>query len=121
MKYEITYAELANIYNLIARADSKIYDLAVAGINYRNASDAYAASDYKPSAALEMHYCYETREKAEKALLRIYSQLADALGLDKKQTYGDEGAWVSASKRCTDTFLYIAKREALRLAKLAKI
>ena len=44
-----------------------------------------------------------------------------AIILDKKQTYGDEGAWVSASKRCTDTFLYIAKREALRLAKLAKI
>ena len=39
------------------------------------------------------------------------------LGINRKELYGEEAYFLTQSKRCTGSFLEIAKREALRLAK----
>lgn len=117
MKYEITYNELASIYSSIAKADAKYQELLNASRTYTDASDAYAASGYLLSKGMEMSRALELRDKAEKALLRTYSKLVDLLGINRKERYGEEAYFLTQSKRCDGSFLYIAKREALRLAK----
>lgn len=117
MKFETTYTELASIYASIAKADAKYQELLNAERAYNDASRAYAESGYLLSKANEMSEAFDLRDKAEKALLRTYSKLVDLLGINRNERYGDEAYFLSYSKRCTDSFLYIAKREALRLAK----
>ena len=117
MKFETTYTELASIYASIAKADAKHHELPNAERAYNDASRAYAESGYLLSKANEMSEAFDLRDKAEKALLRTYSKLVDLLGINRNERYGDEAYFLSYSKRCTDSFLYIAKREALRLAK----
>jgi hypothetical protein len=117
MKFETTYTELASIYASIAKADAKYQELLNASRAYTDASDAYAASGYLMSKANEMSEAFDLRDKAEKALLRTYSKLVDLLGINRKERYGEEAYFLTQSKRCDGSFLYIAKREALRLAK----
>lgn len=117
MKFETTYTELASIYASIAKADAKYQEYLNAELAYNDASRAYAESGYLLSKANEMSEAFDLRDKAEKALLRTYSKLVDLLGINRNELYGDEAYFLSQSKRCDDSFLYIAKREALRLAK----
>ena len=117
MKFETTYTELASIYASIAKADAKYQELLNAERAYNDASRAYAESGYLLSKANEMSEAFDLRDKAEKALLRTYSKLVDLLGINRNELYGDESYILTQSKRCDDSFLRIAKREALRLAK----
>ena len=117
MKFETTYTELANIYASIAKADAKYQEFLNANLAYNEASRAYADSGYLLSKANEMSEAFDLRDKAEKALLRTYSKLVDLLGINRNERYGEEVYFLSYSKRCTGSFLCIAKREALRLAK----
>lgn len=117
MKFETTYTELASIYASIAKADAKYQELLNAERAYNEASRAYAESGYLLSKANEMSEAFDLRDKAEKALLRTYSKLVDLLGINRNERYGDEAYFLTQSKRCDDSFLRIAKREALRLAK----
>ena len=120
MKFDATFAELANIYGLIAKAETKLQTLTEAETAYIEASEAYTASDYQLSKGMEMSACLDLRDKAEKAVLKVYGQLCDALGIDKAQKYGEEAFMASHSKRCTYTFLNIAKSQATRLANSAR-
>lgn len=117
MKFETTYTELASIYASIAKADAKYQEYLNAELAYNDASRAYAESGYLLSKANEMSKAFELRDKAEKALLRTYSKLVDLLGINRNERYGEEGYFLTQSKRCDGSFLCIAKREALRLAK----
>ena len=117
MKFETTYTELASIYASIAKADAKYQELLNAERAYNEASSAYADSGFLLSKANEMSEAFCLREKAKKALLRTYSKLVDLLGVNRNELYGDEAYILAHSKRCDDSFLRIAKREALRLAK----
>ena len=117
MKFETTYTELASIYASIAKADAKYQELLNADRAYNEASSAFDASGYLLSKANEMSEAFYLRDKARKALLRTYSKLVDLLGINRNERYGEEAYFLSQSKRCTGSFLEIAKREALRLAK----
>lgn len=117
MKFETTYTELASIYASIAKADAKYQEFLNANLVYYDASSAYADSGFLLSKANEMSEAFYLREKAKKALLRTYSKLVDLLGINRNELYGEEAYFLSHSKRCDDSFLCIAKREALRLAK----
>ena len=117
MKFETTYTELASIYASIAKADAKYQEFLNANRAYYDVSCAYAASSFLLSKANEMSEAFNLRDKAEKALLRSYSKLVDLLGINRNELYGEEAYFLSQSKRCDDSFLRIAKREALRLAK----
>ena len=117
MKFETTYTELASIYASIAKADAKYQEFLNANRAYYDASCAYAASGFLLSKANEMSEAFALLDKAKKALLRSYSKLVDLLGINRNELYGDESYYLSQSKRCDDSFLRIAKREALRLAK----
>lgn len=117
MKFETTYTELSSIYATIAKADAKYHELLNADRTYYDASRAYDDSGYLLSKANEMSEAFDLREKAKKALLRTYSKLVDLLGINRKELYGEEAYFLTQSKRCTGSFLEIAKREALRLAK----
>ena len=117
MKFETTYTELASIYATIAKADAKYQELLNADRAYNDASDALVASGFLLSKGYEMNEAFDRRDKARKALLRTYSKLVDLLGINRKELYGEEAYFLTQSKRCTGSFLEIAKREALRLAK----
>ena len=117
MKFETTYTELASIYASIAKADAQYQELLNADRAYYDASRAYDDSGYLQSKANEMSEAFDLRDKAKKALLRTYSKLVELLGINRKEIYVDEAYFLTQSKRCTGSFLEIAKREALRLAK----
>ncbi len=117
MKFETTYTELSNIYAYIGKAELRIQNYKDAETAYNQASDAYRDSDYLLSKGMEMSAALETRDKAEKAVLKVYSKLVDLLGLDRSSKYGEEAYYIKESKSINGMFLYIAKREALRLAK----
>ena len=117
MKFETTYTELASIYASIAKADTQYQELLNAERAYNEASDAFDDSGYLLSKANEMSEAFDLRDKARKALLRTYSKLVDLLGINRDERYGEEAYFLSQSKRCDGSFLCIAKREALRLAK----
>lgn len=117
MKFETTYTELSSIYASIAKAEAKYQEFLNAESAYYDASRAYTESGYLQSKANEMNEAFDLRDKAKKALLRTYSKLVDLLGINRKELYGEESYFLNQSKRCTGSFLEIAKREALRLAK----
>ena len=117
MKFETTYTELASIYASIAKADANYQELLNADRAYNDASRAFDDSGYLLSKANEMSEAFDLRDKARKALLRTYSKLVDLLGINRDERYGEEAYFLSQSKRCDGSFLCIAKREALRLAK----
>ena len=117
MKFETTYTELASIYATIAKADAQYQELLNADRAYNDASLAFDDSGYLLSKANEMSEAFDLRDKARKALLRTYSKLVDLLGINRNERYGEEAYFLSQSKRCDGSFLCIAKREALRLAK----
>ena len=117
MKFETTYTELASIYATIAKADAKYQELLNADRAYNDASDALVASGFLLSKDNEISEALDLRENAKKALLRTYSKLVDLLGINRNERYGEEAYFLTQSKRCTGSFLEIAKREALRLAK----
>ena len=117
MELETTCTGLASIYACIAKADAKYQEFLNANRAYYDASCAYAASAFLLSKANEMSEASDLRDKAKKALLRASSNLGDLLGINRNELYGDESYILTHSKRCDDSFLRIAKREALRLAK----
>ena len=117
MKFETTYTELASIYASIAKADANYQELLNADRAYNDASRDFDDSGYLLSKANEMSEAFDLRDKARKALLRTYSKLVDLLGINRDEHYGEEAYFLSQSKRCDGSFLCIAKREALRLAK----
>ena len=83
MKYETTFAELANIYATIAKTDERIAEYKRLRNEYNRISDELNANwTYEKS----VEYCdaYDAQEKAYRLVIRSNKKLAELMELDKE-------------------------------------
>ena len=121
MKYSTTFAEMSEIFALIAKTEDTIGKYICAENDYNEASDKYAASGYAIERGFEMSNAYGAMLKARRAIHTCFKKLLAAFQADSN--FDNDKILREEAERDYEPhrFLYAAKREAMRLAKCIEL
>lgn len=117
MKYEFTFAEMAEIFKEVSSVEEKVTEVKKAQNRYDEASDAFDGTVGTPQAE-ELMNAYDARARVEKSYRAAAKKLVKALGVNPEDGYEERNIIdQSTSVYRMDGFLYAAQRYALNCVK----
>lgn len=117
MKYEFTFAEIAEIFKAVSSLEEKVIEVKKAQNRYDEASAAFDGTIGTPQAG-EMMNAYAARERVEKSYRVAAKKLVKVLGVNPKDGYEDRYIIdQSTSVYRMEGFLYAVQRYALNCVK----
>lgn len=117
MKYEFTFAEMAEIFTMVSKIEEKVLEVKKAQNRYTKASEAFDGTIGTPEAE-EMINAFDAREKVEKAYRAAAKKAIGVLGITPEGGY-EERSIIAESKSVyrMDGFVFSIQRFALECVK----
>lgn len=122
MKYEVNFAEAAQIFTAIAKAEVKVEEYKERKAEYEAANEEYFKSGYNLNKGMEMVEARSRKNKAAKKVEKACEEIAAMTGILNDNFYiGEYGIRYNLDYKKYEGALYSLKSIAVEMTKYLKL